>query len=306
MPDLTPFERYRPVIDDWDAFAAALHRPLPTCVWANPLRTTPEVLIAWLQEQGLVPTPLPWLDHAFRLPADAEVGNRLAYVAGLYHVQEEASLLPVPLLDPQPGDRVLDLCAAPGNKTAQIATRLRNRGTVVANDLSYGRLASLRSTLDRLGVANVSTTTYDAANYPPESGRFDRVLADVPCACEGTSRKQPGVIAQRAGMRDMTGAQTAILRKAVQLCRPGGRIVYATCTYAPEENEAVVDAVLRAVGADRLQLRPARIAGVVSDPGLTAWDGQAFHPSLANAMRVWPHQNDTGGFFVAVLEKRDA
>lgn len=301
--DLTPFERYRPIVDDWDAFAEALHRPLPTCIWANPLRTTPEKLADWLRDQGLDLAPLPWIDHAFRLPADVAVGNRFAYVTGLYHVQEEVSLLPVPLLDPQPDDRVLDLCAAPGNKTAQIATRLENRGTVVANDISYGRLASMRSTLDRLGIANVTTTTYDASNYPPESGTFDRVLADVPCSCEGTSRKQPNVIEQRDAMRDMTGAQTAILRKAVQLCRSGGRVVYSTCTYAPEENEAVVDAVLRDVGTDRLRLRPARVEGVASSPGLTAWQDRSFHPSLAHAMRVWPHQNDTGGFFVAVLEK---
>lgn len=303
MLDLSPFERYRSIIDDWAAFAEALHRPLPTCIWANPLRTTSGELRAWLHEQDLNPEPLPWLDHAFTLPADVEVGNRFAYMTGLYHVQEEVSLMPVPLLDPQPGERVLDLCAAPGNKTAQIATHLQNRGTVVANDINYGRLASLRSTLDRLGVANVSTTTYDAANYPFESGTFDRVLADVPCSCEGTSRKHPSVIEQRTNMRSLAGTQRAILQKAVQRCQPGGRIVYATCTYAPEENEQVVDAVLRDVGTKTLRLLPARIEGVVSDPGLTTWQEHTFHSSLANAMRIWPHQNDTGGFFIAVLEK---
>jgi 16S rRNA C967 or C1407 C5-methylase (RsmB/RsmF family) len=308
--DLTPLERYRPIVDDWDAFADALRRPLPTCIWANPLRTTPNALVDGLRNHGLNPTPLLWLDHAFRLPADVDIGRQFAYVTGLLHVQEEVSLLPVPLLDPQPGERVLDLCAAPGNKTAQIATRMLNRGTVVANDINYGRVASMRSTLDRLGIANVSATTYDAANYPPESGTFDRVLADVPCSCEGTPRKQPSVIAQRGAMRgamrDPTGAQRAILRQAVRRCRPSGCIVYATCTYAPEENEAIIDAVLRDVGPDALQLRPARPGGFIGSPGLTEWQGQSFHPSLANALRIWPHQNDTGGFFVAVLEKTDA
>jgi NOL1/NOP2/sun family putative RNA methylase len=304
--DLTPFERYRPLIDDWTAFVDALRRPLPTCVWANPLRTTPEMLVTRLRDHGFDPMPLSWLSHAFCLPADVDIGRQLAYVAGMLHVQEEVSLLPVPLLDPRPGERVLDLCAAPGNKTAQIATRMRNRGTVVANDISYGRVASMRSTLDRLGIANVSATTYDAANYPSESGAFDRVLADVPCSCEGTSRKQPSVVAQREAMRDPTGAQRAILRQAVRRCRPGGRVVYSTCTYAPEENEAIVDTVLRDVGPEALRLRPARIDGVMGSPGLTTWQGQSFHPSLANALRVWPHQNDTGGFFIAVLEKGNA
>jgi 16S rRNA C967 or C1407 C5-methylase (RsmB/RsmF family) len=111
------------------------------------------------------------------------------------------------------------------------------------------------------------------------------------------------VIAQRDATRDPTGAQRAILRQAVRRCRPGGRIVYSTCTYAPEENEAIIDAVLRDVGPDTLHVGPARIDGVTGSPGLTEWKGQSFHPSLANALRIWPHQNDTGGFFVAVLEK---
>ena len=301
-----PFERYRPLIDDWTAFQAALERPLPVCVWANPLRATPEQLAAWFDSAGLSAEALPWRPGTFKLPASIEPGNRMPYITGLYHVQEEVSLLPVPLLDPQPGERVLDLCAAPGNKTAQIAVRMQNRGTVVANDLNFGRLSSLRNTLDRLGACNVTTTLYDAANYPAESGAFDRVLADVPCSCEGTSRKNPSVLDQQANSHDITGAQTAILRKAVQRCRPGGRVVYSTCTYAPEENEAIVDAVLRDVGPDVLRLRPARIDGISGDPGLIEWQGQSFHPSLQHALRVWPHQNDTGGFFAAVLEKRDA
>lgn len=299
-----PFERYRPLIDDWTAFQAALARPLPLCVWTNGLRTTPERLLAWLDEAGLEAEPLSWRAGAFRLPSSIAPGNRMPYITGLYHVQEEVSLLPVPLLDPRPGERVLDLCAAPGNKTAQMAVQMQNRGTIVANDLNVGRLSSLRNTLDRLGACNVTTTLYDAANYPSESGTFDRVLADVPCSCEGTSRKNPSVLDQRENGRDLTGAQTAILRKAVQRCRPGGRIVYSTCTYAPEENEAVVDAVLCDYGTDTLRMLPARIEGVTHDPGLTEWQGQHFHPSMENAMRVWPHQNDTGGFFVAVLERK--
>ena len=302
MVDITPFERYRPIIDDWTAFAETLQRPLPTCVWTNTLRATPGEVEAHLREVGLDPEPLPWLDHAFRLPADVSAGNQLGYVTGRFHVQEEASLLPVPLLDPQPGERVLDLCAAPGGKTAQMGVRMQNRGTIVANDISYGRLASLRGTLDRLGLANVTATAFDGASYPAESGTFDRVLVDAPCSCEGTSRKHPSVIDPWASMPDITGLQSALLRKAVQRCRPGGRIVYSTCTYAPEENEQIVDGVLRRYD-DILRVVPARLDGVTMSPGLQHWNGHTFRPALADTMRVWPHQNDTGGFFVAVLER---
>lgn len=304
MASFRAFDRYRPLVDDWEAFTETLRRPLPSCVWTNTLRTTVDRLRAWMRICDLPLHPLPWYPQAFKLPPAISTGNQLPYVAGLYHVQEEVSLLPVALLDPQPGERILDACAAPGNKTAQIAVRMQNRGTLVANDRSPYRMGPLRSTLDRLGVLNVTTTTYDAANYPPESGLFDRILADVPCSCEGTSRKHPSIVEETEAPGTLSGMQTAILRKAVQLCRPGGRIVYATCTYAPEENETVVDTILREAGTETLRVLPARLDGFDHAPGLVEWQGRTFHPSLRKTMRVWPHLNDSGGFFVAVLEKR--
>jgi 16S rRNA C967 or C1407 C5-methylase (RsmB/RsmF family) len=310
--DLTRFERYRPLIDDWDAFRAALARPLPTCLRANTLRLTVEALEERLRSSGLSPRRVPWYPSAVTAEPLDGPGTRLGYVAGLYAVQEEASLLPVALLGLEELDgesaRVLDLCAAPGSKTGAIAAALGNRGTVVANDRDAGRLSMVRSNLDRLGTANVTVTRFDAGNYPPEAGAFDRVLADVPCSCEGTSRKNPEILIvppDPAGEAKLRRVQRLILEKAVKLCRPGGRVVYATCTYAPEENEAVVDAVLRSArlaGGD-LRLLPASLPGLVTSPGVTTWNGREYLPELANALRVWPHQNDTGGFFVAVIEK---
>ncbi|MCB8988633.1 MAG: methyltransferase domain-containing protein [Ardenticatenaceae bacterium] len=296
-----PFSRYREIIDDWDAFQAAVQRPLPATIWTNPLRTTPEKLASLLDAPL---EPVAWYPGAFRLPPDFPTGLHWAYLAGLYHVQEEVSLLPVRLLDVQPGERILDLCAAPGNKTAQLGIALGNRGTVVANDRNAGRMRAARQALNRLGLLNITTTTSDAANYPKTAGPFDKVLADVPCSCEGTCRKDPS-ITRRQSVADslkLVGAQTAVLRKAVQRCRPGGRIVYATCTFAPEENEGVVDAILREFGR-QLRLLPVQTPGFVTSPGLTAWQGQALHPDLRHALRIWPHQNDTGGFFIAVLQK---
>jgi len=296
-----PFSRYREIIDDWDAFQAAVQRPLPATIWTNPLRTTPEKL------RNLLDAPLEpvaWYPGAFRLPPDFPVGLHWAYLAGLYHVQEEVSLLPACLLDVQPGERILDLCAAPGNKTAQLGVALGNRGTIVANDRNAGRMRAARQALNRLGLLNITTTTADAANYPKAAGLFDKVLADVPCSCEGTCRKDPSV-ARRQSLADslkLVGAQTAVLRKAMQRCRPGGRIVYATCTFAPEENELIVDAILRESG-EQLRLLPVQTPGFVTTPGLTTWQGQVLHPDLRHALRIWPHQNDTGGFFIAVLQK---
>lgn len=303
--DLATFKRYQPLIEDWTAFQDTLLRPLPTCIWTNPLRTTPAHLAQLLAAEGIPFEPLPWYPGAFKLPPDFKPGYHWAFLAGLYHVQEAVSMLPVSLLDPQPGERILDLCAAPGNKTAQIATRMANRGTVVANDISFRRVRGLRQTIERLGLANVTVTVYDGANYPQGAGLFDKVLVDVPCSCEGTSRKDPTVISKSKpdlSTRRSKG-QKVLLQKAVQRCQPGGRIVYATCTYAPEENELVVEAILREYGSQRLRVMPARLENFTTSPGLTAWNGQQLHPSLRQTMRIWPHQNDSGGFFIAVLEK---
>ena len=125
------FERYREMIEDWDEFKAAVKRPLPTTIWANPLKLTPDELFNLMAEAGVNLTPIPWYPGSFRLPDDVMPGLRWEYLAGLYQVQEEAALLPALLLNPQPGERVLDLCAAPGNKTAQMGAMMQNRGTLM-------------------------------------------------------------------------------------------------------------------------------------------------------------------------------
>ncbi|NKQ37328.1 MAG: RsmB/NOP family class I SAM-dependent RNA methyltransferase [Chloroflexi bacterium] len=297
-------ERYKPIVGDWEAFATAVTQPLPTTIWANPLKTTPEELEALLAQSGIHLEPVGWYPGAYTFPADVKTGLRWEYLAGLYHVQEEVSLIPVTLLDLQPGERVLDMCAAPGNKTVQISVALQNRGTVAANDRNAGRMRAARQVFDRLGIVNVTALTYDAVNLPSEIGQFDKILADAPCTCEGTCRKEPYVLrrASARNARKMARVQRAILRKAVQLCRAGGRIVYSTCTFAPEENEMVLDSILREF-AGEIRLRPAAVPNFTTSPGITHWDGRNLNPDLIHALRVWPHQNDTGGFFVAVLEK---
>lgn len=303
--DLSALERYRPIVDDWEAFAACLQRPLPVCGWANELKASPEEVVQRIARRHDAPQRLPWAPQAFELPESASTGNQIEYLTGMMHIQEEVSIIPTMLLDPQPGERILDLCAAPGNKTAQIAVAMENTGTVVANDRSPGRQFALYDTANRLGLVNVAATVHDAASFPLGAGLFDRVLADVPCSCEGTSRKHPSVLEEVAESDpgELAGLQTAILRRAVTLCRPGGRIVYSTCTYAPEENECVVDAVLREFG-EALEVVPGAIAGLTHDPGLTRWRGRDLDARLEQTMRFYPHHNDAGGFYCAILEKR--
>jgi len=303
------FARYYPIIDDIKAFEEAVGPPQPLFVWTNTLRTTPRQLVDVLEQDGYELTPLPWHPQAFRVRRRDEggserLGRHWAYLAGWFHIQEASSMIPALLLDPRPGERILDLCAAPGNKTALMAQALENRGTVVANDVFWDRLRPLRSAIDRLGLLNVSVTCHDGTSYPKRAGQFDRVLVDVPCSCEGTTRRFPRLL-KRPPTRPTARRfkkQQLLLQTAIRRCRQGGRILYSTCTYAPEENEAVVNAVLGEM-PDKVCILPVGLPGLKTAPGLTAWGGESFQDDLENSIRIWPHLNDSGGFYIALLEK---
>ena len=291
-------ERYRDIVDDYAEFQRACEQPLPTCIWANPTRTTGEELTGCLDRLGYPWRPSAAFDDTYLLPSWVNPGSTPEYVLGHYHVQEEVAQTALPALDPKPGERVLDLCAAPGNKTAQIGIAMKNRGTLVANELRRSRVKSLRFNLERLGVYNVLIVEGNGSGFPLTAGPLDRVLVDAPCTCEGTVRRFPGVTERVDDDSRLRAIRTQehLLRRAIRLTRPGGCVVYSTCTFAPEENEGVVDNVLAGQG----HIVPFSI-GLRSSHGLSSWQGRVFREDMANAKRFYPHQNDTGGFFVAKI-----
>jgi len=175
-------------------------------------------------------------------------------------------------------------------------------GVLIGNDNNLGRLSALRHNAERLGVSNLVVTNDDARNFSIENlgiDALDGAVADVPCSCEGTCRKNPDVLEKwsMGHVESLVGVQKGILRRAIDLTRPGGEVVYSTCTFAPEENEAVVDHAIETTAAEMV----AWDAPLESSPGITEWEDQQFDDSLTKAHRVYPHQNDTGGFFVAKL-----
>jgi len=299
---MDPVERYAPLVDDPDAFRAACDRPLPAVVRVNTLKATPDRVREALAAEGVAAEPVGWHDGLFRLP-DGSPGRNWPYFHGWLYGQEEVSVLPGLALRPDPGERVWDACAAPGSKTTQLAALMDDAGTLVANDRNLGRLSALRHNADRLGVTNAVVTNRDARNFPLSAvgvDAFDRALVDAPCSCEGTVRKNPDVREEWSldHVRSVAGVQKGILRRAVQATRPGGRVVYSTCTFAPEENEAVVDHVL-----DREDCRVGDLdLPVETRPGVTEWEGASFDPAVTRTRRIYPHLNDTGGFYCAALE----
>ncbi len=297
--------RYAAVAGDAQAFFDAAASPLPRVVWPNTLRPrAAETLARVVGARCAGGEPLSWWPGAWRLPPDSEPGRWPEFATGLYHCQEEASLLAVWALDPQPGERVLDLCAAPGGKTALCAVRMGDRGLVIANDSVLSRLVALGDTLARLGLTSVVVTRCDGRSFPAPASPFDRVLVDAPCSCEGNSRKQGGRLplcspAKRDGL---VRIQRALLCRALELVRPGGVVVYSTCTYAPEENEAVVAHAVASTPGVRIE-HLAGPRGLRTSGGLVRW-GEAHWPTwMEHAVRLWPHRSDTGGFFLARLRR---
>ncbi len=294
--------RYEPLVDDYAAFRAACDRPLPHVVRVNTLKADRGAVTTALADAGLEWTPLPWNDDLLELETDAP-GLTWPYFLGWIHGQEAVSALPVECLDPTPGSRVWDACAAPGSKASQLAERMADEGLLVANDDNLGRLAPLRTNLDRLGVTCAAVTNQDARHYslqPFGFDSFDAALVDAPCSGEGTIRKNPDAVDgwSEGFLESISSVQTGILRRAIQATRPGGHVVYSTCTFAPEENEAVLDRVLDSEDCRLMEID----CPVTTEPGVTDWQGTSYDASVEKARRVWPHLNDTGGFFLAKFE----
>ncbi|HWQ18937.1 MAG TPA: RsmB/NOP family class I SAM-dependent RNA methyltransferase [Methanotrichaceae archaeon] len=292
-------ERYREIIPDFEDFLAILSQPLPASVRINTLKISKDRFIERLDRTGIGYHVLKWYPLGLRLDMDRP-GKLIDHTLGYIHIQEEVSMVPPLVLDPKPGESVLDLCAAPGSKTTQIAQQMENRGLVVANEPSLGRLTPLRSNCERLGAINVAITRYDGCRFP--DSQFDRVLADVPCSSEGTARKDLKVLNRSSQKRslDLQRLQVSLLKRAVALTKPGGMIIYSTCTYAPEENESVVESVL---DLGQVHLERLSLPGLIDCPGLDEWCGHKYSDKLKLCSRYYPHENDTGGFFVAKLIK---
>ena len=245
-------------------------------------------------------TPVPWEPTGFYYDPETRPGLHPWHAAGAYYLQEPSAMAPAALLDPQPGERVLDLCAAPGGKSTQIAGRMRGRGLLVCNEIHPKRAAVLASNIERLGVANALVLNEHPARLAdrfPEY--FDRILVDAPCSGEGMFRKHdaasqdwsPETVAMCARR------QAEILDCAAAMLKPGGRLVYSTCTFSPEENEGSV--------AGMLERNPEFVVEELSAPwfapGRPDWAGG--DPTLARCFRLWPHLLIGEGHFAAVLQK---
>lgn len=302
MTDAHPLDRYRAIAPDFDRLRAIVDTPQPRAIWLNPLLPCPFDAESRILARAPRAERIDYLENAWRLPHDASPGRWPEYNAGHFHAQEESTLWPADLIGAQPGERILDLCASPGNKTLRMAAAMGDRGLIVANEKSWSRLPALRYNLTRMGIASAVTVCGDGCTLDPAFGTFDRVLADVPCSCEGTARKTRGEMRTTTARERklLSDLQTGLLRKALEYAKPGATIVYATCTYAPEENEGVLSRIAPSVATIE-PIEPPE--GLHATAGVSSWRGETFRADVVHARRLWAHLNDSGGFFVAKLRR---
>jgi len=285
---------------------ALLSTPLQQAVRINPLKQDPSVTLDVMQKLGWQGSSIDWctngytIDSGFEMLRDSDLARD-----GFVYIQNTSSWLPVVALDPQPGETVLDVCAAPGGKTSHIAALMQNAGTLIANDNSKPRLMRLQRNLERLS-ATAELTLHDATLLARklDGQLFDRILLDAPCSGEGLiNLSDPSTLDtwSVAHVKRLATLQKRIISQAWQLLKPGGVLVYSTCTTAPEENEAVINWLLRKQPDARLH--PILLHNTDLKSGITEWQGIKYHADLSGAARILPNTDGDEAFFVAHLVK---
>jgi tRNA (cytosine49-C5)-methyltransferase len=315
-------ERMKTILKgDYEKYLESLKTTPPKSIRCNTLKISVKDLKKRLEEKG-------WdLKQPFKSNPEiitiqntlepGELGKTLEHLLGYYYIQEIASMLPVIALDPKPNQMILDLCASPGSKTTQIASQMENTGAIIANDLQLGRIKILASNLERSGVANTIITKKDGFSLcqklkllaPKDVNEkndlvpylFDKILVDAPCSGEGTLRTAPRTAKMWNihSVRSLSKIQKSLLRSAFDVLKVGGELVYSTCTHAPEENEAVVDFFLKNFDVKIQKINIPIKSGKI----ITKWQDEEYLEDVKYSCRVYPHEYNTEGFFLAKFKK---
>ncbi|MHA1303697.1 MAG: RsmB/NOP family class I SAM-dependent RNA methyltransferase [Candidatus Heimdallarchaeaceae archaeon] len=275
--------------------------PLPTTIRLNSLRSSYERTLFLLNKKRIVLrdfTDLPEGKEVIKSPVP--IGATPEYLNGFYMLQGKNSLYPPRILNPQPGEIVGDFAAAPGGKTTHLAQLMKNKGTIIALEVSKKRCRALSSNLSRMGVKNTIVLNMDASEVKRMNIQFDRILLDAPCSGSGVIVSDPSRKSSKSetDLLNYQKLQTKLLCRAVETLKPGGSIVYCTCSLEPEENELVLTSVLEQYDLELLPIN------IVADPGLSEFQGYTFHQDLKKAVRLYPHKTGGEGFFIAKMVRK--
>ena len=302
-----PFlDRYDEILGEQASeFIEFCKKPLRKSIRINTIKADPKIILKQIKEKGWTLKKVPWCNHAYWVDnwGETPIGNTLEHFMGHFYVQEASSMIPPVVLDPQPNETILDVAAAPGSKTTQMAEMMENTGVIIANDPNLGRIRALRFNLDKGGVVNTTVNRKDGAAINRTNITFDRILLDAPCSAEGTIRKDWKVLNHwgEKHIASLSRIQKRLILSATDNLKDGGTLVYSTCTLAPEENEEVISFLLDKK-PEFTVVKP-NIKGLKTRPGMTVWRKKQYNEQVKNCSRIYPQDNDSEGFFVAKLIK---
>jgi len=283
-------------LTDIELFKEYSLKPLRKSFRVNTLKTN----VADVEKRFSGLMQIPWCKEGFWIKYAYALGNTLEHFLGYIYIQEAASMIPPIILDPRKGEFVLDMCGCPGSKTTQIAAMMENKGAIISNDVKIEKLKILKYNIERCGLINTGTTI--GSGWKFDKSLFDKVLVDAPCSGIGTIRKSfktleiynPNISVK------FSNVQKRLIISGFNSLKENGTLVYSTCTLEPEENEEVVDFLLKKFNNAKIEKIDIDIK---KSDAIMEYGKHEFNPEIKKCLRIWPQDNDTEGFFVAKIRK---
>ncbi len=297
--------------DDVKKYFEMIDAPYLKSIRCNTLKISPEELKKRLEAKGWKIKQIPNHKEIMQIESalePGELGKIKEHLLGYYYVQEITSMMPLIALQPNAEDTFLDCCASPGSKTSQAAALMKNKGIIIANDLSMSRISILSANLERCGATNTIITRHDAIHLNDKlkklNLKFDKILVDAPCSGEGNIRTSPRTLLEWSEplLKSLSKKQKQIALSAVELLKQDGEMIYSTCTHAPEENEEVVQHLLDTYL--NLKIIETKLP-IKSRPGITKWKGKTFSKDMVKCHRIYPQDNNLEGFFVCKMRLKE-
>ncbi|GAG92944.1 unnamed protein product [marine sediment metagenome] len=255
-----------------------------------------------LENKGFKLESIDWIHYGFKIRnSPLNLGSTHEYLQGLYYIQSVAPMLPSLILDPKPNDVVIDMCAAPGGKATHLAQIMNNQGNLILIERNIKRISALEINLRRMGISNSIVINEDAVNLSKMNLKANKILLDAPCTGEGLIRQDPSRKRSKTikDIKKLSQIQKKLLNSGLASLNPGGQLLYSTCSIAPEENELVLDDVLK----DNSEFSIVKMPGNYGIEGLTEFNGKTLREDIKFSQRLYPHLHNTIGFFISLIEK---
>lgn len=280
----------------------ANEEPLAMSIRVNTLKINKEILKNRLENKGFKLEQIDWIPNGFKIrSAPLNLGSTHEYLQGYYYLQSIAPMLPALILNPIPGDIVVDMCAAPGGKATHLAQMMNNKGNLILIERNQKRIAALETNLLRMGIINSTIINDDAVNLPKMNFKTDKILLDAPCTGEGLIRQDPSRKKSKE-MKDinkMSLIQKKLLESGLKSLKAGGKLLYSTCSIAPEENEIVINEVLNSLSGYEI----GQLQHAYGENGFTEVYSKSLRADLKYSQRLYPHLHDTIGFYLCLIKK---